>query len=42
MTPKYPDHFSEKAKDFIGKLLQYKPDQRISLEEASKHPFLQC
>jgi serine/threonine protein kinase len=40
LTPKFPEHFSEKAKSFIGLLLQYKPEQRISLTEALKHPFL--
>jgi calcium-dependent protein kinase len=31
---------SDKAKDFISKLLIYDPDQRISAEKAIQHPWI--
>ena len=40
LTPKYPEFFSAKAKDFIGQLLQFKASRRISLAQALEHPFL--
>lgn len=33
-------NISDNAKDLIKKLLTYDPDQRISAEEALKHPWI--
>lgn len=33
-------HISKEAKDFITKLLVYDPDDRLSAEEAVRHPWL--
>jgi len=37
---KFPDHVSLSARDFISHLLVRKPENRMSLEDAFRHPFL--
>lgn len=37
---KTPDHVSELARDFIGRLLQKKPDDRMSLNQAKNHEWI--
>ncbi|KFD57986.1 kinase domain protein [Trichuris suis] len=39
-TFKIPDEVSDEAKDLISKLLRLNPDERPSLEEVTKHPFI--
>lgn len=34
------NNVSDKAKDLISKLLTYDPDQRLSAEDALKHPWI--
>lgn len=36
----YPDHLSKQIIDFISKILQKNPANRIKLDEALKHPFI--
>jgi aurora kinase len=36
----YPEHFSEEIKHFIRSLLRTKPEDRMSLEKAEKHPWI--
>lgn len=38
-TPEFKN-VSEKAKDFIGKLLTLDPEKRVSAEQALKHPWI--
>ena len=39
---KFPENIpiSNEAKDFIIKLLQKKPDKRMSIRQANNHPFI--
>jgi len=37
---KFPPHVSDKARDFVVKLLRKEPSQRISLEECLQHPWI--
>lgn len=37
---KYPDFISEKAKDFMGKLLVVNPEQRLPLTSVLQHPWI--
>lgn len=36
----YPEEMSQKAKDFIDKLIRKNPHERIKANEALLHPFL--
>lgn len=38
---KFPDHMSSEAVSFVKKLLKKKPEKRMELKDALKHPFLQ-
>lgn len=38
---KFPSHISWEAQDFISKLLEVNPNDRMSLESANKHIFIQ-
>lgn len=35
------DFYSEEVKDLITKLLKFKPENRVTMEEALEHPWLQ-
>ncbi|KIM78445.1 hypothetical protein PILCRDRAFT_824329 [Piloderma croceum F 1598] len=37
---KIPSHVSPEARDLISKLLKYDPEQRISLAEVARHPWI--
>tara|TARA_R110002050_G_scaffold84923_1_gene181221 strand:- start:399 stop:806 length:408 start_codon:yes stop_codon:yes gene_type:complete len=39
-TPKFPTHVSESARDFICKLLEKEPSQRLSLSAVFSHPWI--
>ncbi|GAA95065.1 uncharacterized protein L969DRAFT_89370 [Mixia osmundae IAM 14324] len=36
-----PAHVSEEARDLIGKLLQYRPEDRLPLHKVAVHPWIQ-
>ena len=37
----FPDSVSTLARDFISRLLQYSPEERMSLTDALTHPWIQ-
>ncbi|CAM9909457.1 unnamed protein product, partial [Discosporangium mesarthrocarpum] len=36
----FPPHISEEALDLLGKMLEFHPGRRISVEDAIRHPFM--
>jgi serine/threonine protein kinase len=36
----YPDYFSKEVKDLIDKLIKKSPEERISIKEIKKHPWI--
>ncbi|XP_074658560.1 peripheral plasma membrane protein CASK-like [Tubulanus polymorphus] len=40
MNPKQWDYITEEAKDLVQRMLEFDPDQRITIEEALNHPWV--